>query len=214
MHQRALTIYLWLTLGLVGYLLPWIVAPTAPMTLNAYDLAEWARQHPTQWPSGILMAVPLLLRLQLPIIAVLAALSARGPLVKRMAAAGVILLALAQLPPLEFLTISRHDSNYQQQFMLAAISLAAGLSLLACRPSRLLALVAVGLAIIGLLSSLVGQHQAQRLYQLSLQESMLGVGAGVLALAYIGMIVTVFSDWRSRPMDGYNNNRQTQSSRG
>lgn len=213
MHQRAWTIYLWLTLGLVGYLLPWMVAPTAPMTLNAYDLAEWTRQHPTQ-QSGIFMAVPLLLRLQLPIIAVLAALSARGPLMKRMAAAVIILLALAQLPPLEFLTISRHDSNYQQQFMLAAISLVAGLSLLACRPSRLLVLVAVGLAIIGLLSSLVGQHQAQRLYQLSLQEGMLGVGAGVLALAYIGMIVTVFIDWRSRPMDGYNNNGQTQSSRG
>ena len=214
MHQRAWTIYFWLTLGLVGYLLPWMVAPTAPMTLNAYDLAEWTSLHETQKQSGIFMAVPLLLRLQLPIIAVLAALSARGPLMKRMAAAVVILLALAQLPPLEFLTISRHDSNYQQQFMLAAVSLAAGLSLLACRPSRLLVLVAVGLAIIGLLSSLVGQHQAQRLYQLSLQEGTLGVGAGVLALAYIGMIAAVFIDWRSRPMDGYNNNGQTQSSRG
>ena len=214
LHKHTITVYLLLTLGLAGYLLPWMVAPTAPMTLNAYDLAEWASLHPIQL--GAPLAVPLLLRSQLPIIAVWIALPARGPLMRLLAAAGVMLLALAQLPPLEFLTISRHDSNYQQQFMLAAVSLAAGLPILACKPSRLLVLVAVGLAVTGLLSSIAGQYQAQRLYQLSWQEGLPGIGAGVLALAYIGLIVAVFTDsnWRSRPMDGYNNNEHTQSSRG
>ena len=116
LHKHTITVYLLLTLGLAGYLLPWIVAPTAPMTLNAYDLAEWTSLHPIQL--GAPLAVPLLLRSQLPVIAVWIALPARGPLMRLLAAAGVMLLALAQLPPLEFLTISRHDSNYQQQFML------------------------------------------------------------------------------------------------
>ena len=201
--RNTLTVYLLLALGLAGYLLPWMVAPTAPLTLNAYDLAEWTRQHPTQFQSGILMAVPLLLRLQLPIIAMLTALFACGRRIKPLAALMIALLALAQLPPLEFLTISRHDSNYQQQFMLAAISLVVGLGLLACKPSRLLVLAVLGLAIIGLVSSFAGQHQAQRLYQLSWQEGLPGVGAGVLALAYIGMTAAVFTDsnWRRRPMD-------------
>lgn len=203
LHRHTLTVYLLLTLGLAGYLLPWIAAPTAPLTLNAYDLAEWTRQHPTQWESGILMAVPLLLRLQLPIIAMLTALFACGRRIKPMAALMIALLALAQLPPLEFLTISRHDSNYQQQFLLAAVSLVAGLGLLAGKPSRLLVLAALGLAIIGLATSLAGQHQARLLYQMSLQESAPGVGAGVLVLAYMGMIAAVFADsnWRGRPMD-------------
>lgn len=212
--RHTLTVYLLLALGLAGYLLPWIVAPTAPLTLNAYDLAEWTTLHPNQ--RGTPLAVPLLLRLQLPIITMLTALFARSPRIKPLAALMIALLALAQLPPLEFLTISRHDSNYQQQFLLAAISLAAGLGLLACQPSRLLVLAALGLAITGLVSSLAGQHQAQRLYQLSWQEGLPGVGSGVLVLVYIGMIAAVFTDsnWRSRPMDGYNNNGHTQSSRG
>ena len=37
-----------LIIGLCGYLLPWIVAPSSAMTLNAYDLAEWTSLHPLQ----------------------------------------------------------------------------------------------------------------------------------------------------------------------
>lgn len=201
LRRHAITVYLLLILGLAGYLLPWIVAPTAPLTLNAYDLAEWTTLHPNQ--RGTPLAVPLLLRLQLPIIAMLTALFACGRRIKPLAALMIALLALAQFPPLEFVTIARHDSNYQQQFLLAAISLVAGLGLLACKPSRLLVLAAFGLAIIGLAASLVGQHQARLLYEMSLQESAPGVGAGVLALAYIGMTAAVFTDsnWRGRPMD-------------
>lgn len=200
-RRHAITVYLLLTLGLAGYSLPWIVAPTAPLTLNAYDLAEWTTLHPNQ--RGTPLVVPLLLRMQLPIIAMLTALFACGRRIKPLAALMIALLALAQLPPLEFLTISRHDSNYQQQFLLAAISLVAGLGLLACKPSRLLVLAALGLATTGLAASLAGQHQARLLYQMSLQESAPGIGAGVLVLAYIGMIAAVFADsnWRGRPMD-------------
>ena len=184
--KHTMTFYLLLALGLVGYLLPWMVAPTAPMTLNAYDLAEWTRLHPTQL--GTPLVVPLLLRLQLPVIILLAALFARDSLTRLLAMIIILSLSVAQLPPLEFLTISRHDSNYQQQFLLAAISLIAGLALFARKPSRPMALAAVGLAITGLLSALAGQHQAQRLYQLSSQAGLPGVGAGILAFAYIGMI--------------------------
>ncbi len=200
-HRHATTVYLLLILGLAGYLLPWTVAPTAPLTLNAYDLAEWTTLHPNQ--RGTPLIAPLLLRSQLPIIAMLTALFACGRRIKPMAALMIALLALAQLPPLEFVTISRHDSNYQQQFLLAAISLVAGLGLLARKPSRPLVLAALGLAIIGLMTSLAGQHQARLLYEMSLQESAPGVGAGVLALAYIGMTAAVFTDsnWRGRPMD-------------
>lgn len=189
LSRHAMTCYLLLALGLMGYLLPWIVAPTAPMTLNAYDLAEWTRLHPTQL--GTPLAVPLLLRLQLPVITFLAALFARGALTRPLAVIIVLSLSVAQLPPWEFLTISRHDSNYQQQFLLAAISLIAGLALLAHKPSRPLVLVAIGLATMGLLSALAGQHQAQRLYQLSSQAGLPGIGAGILAFAYIGMIASM-----------------------
>lgn len=196
LHQHRITIYWLLGLGLAGYVLPWIVAPTAPLTLNAFDLAEWTSLHPTQFGTPLL--VPLLLRLQLPIITVLVALLANKSLMKLLAAVIILSLSVAQLPPLEFLTISRHDSNYQQQFLLAAISLIAGLTLLRWAPSRRLALATGCLAAIGLLASLVGQSQAQLLYQMSLQEGVPGVGLGVLAVAYFGMIALALSTARLR----------------
>ena len=197
LHKHTMTVYLLLALGLAGYLLPWIVAPTAPLTLNAYDLAEWTSLHPTQF--GTPLAVPLLLRLQLPVITLLVALLARGSLMKLLSVVIILLLSVAQLPPLEFLLIARNDSNYQQQFLLAVISLVAGLALLACKPSRLLVLVAVGLAVTGLLSSLAGQHQAQRLYQLSLQEGLPGAGLWIMALAYIGILIGIYRSKLAQP---------------
>ena len=201
LNQHRLTIYLWLALGLGGYLLPWILAPTAPLTLNAYDLAEWTSLHPSQF--GTPLIVPLLLRIQLPIITMLAALFARGTWVRRLTALGIVLFALAQLPPLEFATIARHDSNYQQQFVLAVISFAAGLILLAYPLSRRLIPIAIGMAAVGMAASLVGQHQAQTLYYMSLQEAAPGAGLGVTVLAYGAIIASLLRFKLAQPRNGW-----------
>jgi len=64
-----------LLLGLLGYLLPWAVASSAPMTLNAYDLAEWTSLHPAQRQTTPPLLAPLRLRAQLAILSLAFALT-------------------------------------------------------------------------------------------------------------------------------------------
>ena len=66
----TLILYLLVTVGLAGYVLPWIVAPSAALTLNAYDLAEWTSLHPLQRQTSPPLLAPLELRLQLVIFTV------------------------------------------------------------------------------------------------------------------------------------------------
>jgi len=119
-------------------LLPWAVHKTVALTGNAYDLAEWMSIHPAVRAESLLLT-PLLLRLPLVCIAWWEALfqgrvgAGYIPPVQRhfppLRIAIVILIAIALLPPFEFLTSARDDPNYQQQALLAALALIGGLAL-------------------------------------------------------------------------------------
>jgi lysylphosphatidylglycerol synthetase-like protein (DUF2156 family) len=182
--------YLLLGIALFGYVLPWILTSTSPMSLGAYELAEWSSLHPSQPTSSPPMLVPLLLRLQLVIISVLVALHAQTVLQRWIGLCVIALLAVAQLPPLEFLTIARDNINYQQQFMLATISLIIGGGLIVRNPKQWQSIITVVLLSIGVISSINGLQQAQALYTLSLQEHTIGSGLIVTVGAYIIMLLS------------------------
>lgn len=61
-ERKSFVFYALVLIGLLGYAQPWIVAPAASMTLNAYDLAEWASLIPAQRGTAPPLLVPLLLR--------------------------------------------------------------------------------------------------------------------------------------------------------
>jgi hypothetical protein len=188
-YKNSPILYFCIILGLISYALPWIVTPTAPLTLGAYDLAEWTSLHPSQPHTTPVLLVPLLLRIQLVIITLIIALAVHTDKFRILAIMIIIPLFLAQLPPLEFLTIGTDNINYQQQFTFASISLVAGLILTKFKPMRLIPYISIFLVGVGVISAISGLQQAQSLYALSLQES--GVGAGMILLCVAYLVIAV-----------------------
>lgn len=171
--------------ALAGYLLPWITAPNAAMTLNAFDLAEWTSLHPLQHQAAPPLIAPLLLRMQLPFLALLLALWSTSPLERISAFLFAVILAAAQLPPLEFVN-NVADPNYRQLLFLAiaTILLPTGLGLFL--PARIRPLVFALLAVTGIVTSLAGTSQAITLYQVTLEQGEAGGGLWLTAAAYVG----------------------------
>lgn len=196
MSKHRIKLFLLIFLGLFGYILPWIVTPTAPLTLGAYDLAEWASLHPSQLHTSPVLLVPFLLRLQLTILTWLFALITNNRLIQLITFALVIILAVAQLPPIEFFTIARDNINYQQQLFLTLISLVGGVGLVFYRSPRIISLLGIFLPTIGIITATIGLREAQNLYTLSFQEYSTGLGVIILNLIYfiIGFTVMVSSD--------------------
>ena len=175
-----------LVLALAGYLLPWVTAPNSAMTLNAFDLAEWTSLHPLQQGATPQLLVPLLLRAQLSILATLIALWSTSRNERILAFLFVVLVAAAQLPPLEFLN-NIADANYRQLLFLAVatILLATGLGYML--PARFRPIVIILLAITGIVTSLLGQSQAIELYQVTLERGETGGGLWLIIVAYAAL---------------------------
>lgn len=172
-----------LLLGLLGYLLPWAVATSAPMTLNAFDLAEWTSLHPAQRQTTPPLSAPLLLRAQLAIISLAFALSISRTWI---AAAAIVVLALAQLPPVEYV-YDIANLNYRQQFVLALFSLVAGLSATRLRNRRRNLLLLFLLSVAGLVSVFAGVAQA---FEAHRQQAAIGYGPWLLTASYVGIAAT------------------------
>lgn len=189
-HKNLPLLYFGILLALIGYMLPWITTPTTPLTLGAYDLAEWASLHPSQPNTTPVLIVPLLLRIQLVIITLTIALSASTDTLRIFSIIAIVPLSIAQLPPLEFLTIANSNINYQQQFVLATISLVLGVGLSVFKPMRLIPYIIILLVGMGMVSAIAGLQQAQTLYILSLQENTVGAGVIVLGIAYLVIAFT------------------------
>ncbi len=188
--KQPLLRYALLAAGLIGYALPWVVAAAAPLTLHAYDLAEWASLHPAQWQTAPPLLAPLMLRAQLLILSLLLGLAVEGRL--RLAGALIIvLLAIAQAPPPEFLR-DLASLNYRQQFFLAAASLVAGLGALRFNAwlarQRILPLLIVVLTVIGISSAYAGLQAARALYTGFGLENSAGLGLWLLILSYGGQL--------------------------
>lgn len=188
MMNKTAILYLLLAVALVGYLLPWAVAPSAPMTLNGYDLAEWASLHPLQRQTSRALLAPLELRLQLVILSVGLGLLAMGRAQRWLAFILILLLALAQLPPFEFVYDMR-NANYSQQFRLAAISLIVAMVATPFKLRLLRPYALILLSILGIGSALHGAAQALDLLALLGQGASAGAGLWITVLSYGGIIV-------------------------
>lgn len=180
--------YILLALGLVGYALPWIVAPSAPLTLNAYDLAEWTSLHPLQRATSPPLLAPLELRLQLLILSVIVGLMASGRVNTSISALAILLLALAQLPPFEFVDDLR-NLNYSQQFLLALASLLLSLALLPFKFGRFSAYIMLALTLLGIGSAIHAHAQALDLFAVWSLEASVGAGLWTLVASYGGLFL-------------------------
>ncbi len=174
---------------LTGLLLPWLVAPNAAMTLNAYDLAEWASLHPAQAGTTPPLLAPLLLRLQVLILCALVGAVAKTPKAMRISALLICLLAVAQLPPVEFVK-DLGSLNYRQQFGLALASWLLGLAGLRWLAGRFLrhAMICM-LAIGGMAATWTGAHQALDVYASLAGGGSIGLGVWIAAFAYLALML-------------------------
>ncbi|MBI5669841.1 MAG: hypothetical protein HZC41_17735 [Chloroflexi bacterium] len=182
--------WLLLLLALVCYLLPWVVTPAAGLTMGAVDLAEWASLHPAVRAAPPPLLTSFLLRLP-PVL--LALVIASRPAIRRwLCALVVLLIAVALLPPLEFLTQYQDDLNYRQQFALALLALSGGTVGLIGRFARyrqhassVLTLAAAGAALWGF---------GQTYVLLADFHVPLRVGVGVIGFAACCLALSVL-DW-------------------
>ena len=187
-----------LIVALIGFLLPWVVAPSGPMTLNAFDLAEWVSLHPSQHHTFPPLQASLWLRLQLLIICwSFSAVTVKTP--RRLAAAlCIVMLALAQLPPPEFV-LDPGNLNYRQQLVLALASLIGGLALLRVKRARTLIAMLVALPCAGAATALAGIIMALEVYASLQSGGALGTGLWILVACYTGIIlvnvVSNFKQW-------------------
>ena len=175
-----------LALLLAGLLLPWLVAPNAAMTLNAYDLAEWTSLHPAQAGTSPPLLASLLLRLQVLILCALVGAAAQTRRTARVAALLVCLLAVAQLPPVEFVK-DLGSLNYRQQFGLALASLLLGLAALRWLRGRWRHGAICLFALIGMATAWLGASQALAVYASLAGGGSIGLGAGISAVACLGL---------------------------
>lgn len=192
--------WLWLTAGLIAYLLPWIVNPSIGLTFGGYDLAEWSSLHPSVRAAGL--TTSLLLRLPPVLFVLMFALLAGN---RRFSAewwgVGIIvgLVAVASLPPLEFFTIFRDDPNYQQQTQLAVITLAGGIIALSGLLKRVIWPLLAVMGIVGAGVSGAGMTQGYRLMTDLHLPTTLGIGGFATAAAFSLLTALALSVmWRER----------------
>ena len=178
--------------GYGAYSLPWAVSPAASLSMGANDLAEWASLHPTVTPP--LLLTSLLLRL--PMLSLVSMLSFSLPHSKT-ALVVAMLLILTMLPPLEIVTSARDNANYRQQIVLTV--LATGITFVGFlgvlrRWQHYVVLLA---GAVGVAASVLGFYAAEGLLQ-DLNLTM-HVGAGVICMALICVVISIYNRVGSRP---------------
>jgi hypothetical protein len=187
---------LWLAaLLLVAYTLPWLKSTGAAITFDGYDLAEWVSLHPLVRGGNPPLLPTLLLRLPLACVALLLALlpaRMRASWIDVLRVMAVCLLSAAQLPPLEFFTISMGDINYQQQFALAFVSFFGGVIGLFAPLGRIRPIAAALTALIGAGACILGLIEAERLvvsFRVPSTPALGGLITGALFALVAGLII-------------------------
>lgn len=199
-QNHSLLIYLLIVLCFFGYIIPWVIVSTSPLTLGAYDLAEWTTIHPSQPATSPPLNIAFILRLQLVLITLLVGLNAQTDKARLLSTVLIIPLAIAQLPPLDFLTSESGNINYQQQFVFASISLFVGYMLTFFKPTRFVPIVIVTLSAVGIVTSIVGLNEAQKLYTMSFIEHTSGNGIILLCAGYVGVGLTSLQSIKFKQM--------------
>jgi hypothetical protein len=142
------------------------------------------------------MLPSLLLRMQLVLLAWLVAIQAGrafGSLIWWLCAITSAVLTVAQLPPFEFFTVLRDNSNYAQQFMLAIVSLIGCLIGLSGVVQRWRKAIMLLLATIGLGGSLAGYTQIVALMRGFSLSPQIGIGVVAWALCCSAIGLTVLA---------------------
>lgn len=182
--QYSLIIFLALALGM--YILPWTLNNNAALSLGAYDFAEFlAKRHFDETSYNTILA----LRGQLVFLTWLLAFSIHRPLftvnwwIKTVIC---IVLVIAQLPPLTFIS-NFGDINQQQQALLSLSSLIGvgfGLTGLLWSAKNYLRL---GISLIGILTTIYGVSHAIQIMAIYSEQTRPGFGAIGLIFAYIAI---------------------------
>jgi hypothetical protein len=175
------TIYIAVAFMLLFYLFPWLVNPGVSLSLNAYDLAEWASLHPAVRNATPTLLTSLLLRLPLACLALLIAFTTRRGLFPALI---VLIAALALLPPPEFIK-ALDDPNYRQQAALALLTLIGGVIGLSEILPRLRHLIAAALGLLGALACIIGLFQSYDLMRDFNLPTQIGMGGALLTLIFI-----------------------------
>jgi hypothetical protein len=183
---------LWLAaLALLACALPWVSNPGAGLSLNPVDLAEWTSLHPAIQAQSPPLLTTLLLRTPLLVVAALIGLSV-GRAARWPAALAIAALAVAQLPPFEFVR-DFESANYRQQALMAALTLAGGwLALFAIQRGRA-GIIGAVVALAGLIAAVFGAAGAlgaMRDFGLPAQP---GPGLFVYGAALAGVSVLPFA---------------------
>lgn len=166
----------------IAYAAPWVVGPGAALSFGGYDLAEWSSLPPDVRTQNPPLVTSFLLRLPLAVMTLFIGFAvpyrrfSTGWLITLVA---LLALVAAQLPPAEFLTSARNDSNYSQQATLAVSSGVIALLGLFLSPWRWRSVFAALFAALGTVTIMAGLLSAQVLLQ------AYGISASVSAAAWI-----------------------------
>jgi len=178
-----------IAVALVAYALPWVNHTGTPLTMGAYDLAEWASIHPVARISSPTMLVSLLLRLPLALLAIIIGFAAPAPPLRTVgwwaALIAILIITMSSLPPLEFFTgsVERNDPNYQQQFYLTLAALIGGCLGLTGLLPRVRPFVVLVAALAAIFVSLDALGRVDELMDWVQIETQLGVGM----IVFVGM---------------------------
>ncbi len=175
------TIYVAAGFILVCYLFPWLTNPSVSLSLNAYDLAEWASLHPAVRDATPALLTSVLLRLPLVCLALLIAFTARRSLLPVLI---VLVLTAALLPPPEFIK-ALDDPNYRQQAGLALFTLIGGALGLSGKLSRARHWIVAAIGLLGALASIIGLLQSYHLMRGFSLPTHVGLGGVFLALLFL-----------------------------
>ncbi|MBK8025987.1 MAG: hypothetical protein IPK19_32530 [Chloroflexi bacterium] len=153
--------------------------------MNVMDLAEWMTLHPAVRAESPTLFSALSLRSVLLWVSFAWALLSYPRWVR---IAGVVLLAVALLPPIEFV-FNPGDGNYQQLLLLAALTLVAGISALLL-PQRWRSSPLIQWLIGGafFLSTGYGLARGLGLMQSFMSDASLGVGALLVGLGVVALL--------------------------
>lgn len=185
--------FLWLGALLISYALPWLTHPSAALTLNAYDLAEWVALLASSQNRFEALTVALLLRLPLTLIVALTvlALPAAPKRLKWLGYLAGAALVLAQLPPPDAMLSAFNNPNNFQQLALAVSSILF-LALPAYRFSQKSRItMAAVLSVAAIIFTMLGLSEALRYLSTFLILPVIGAGAiSTIALLALGLLGT------------------------
>jgi hypothetical protein len=156
------------------------------MTLNAFDLAEWTSLYPAQRHTSPPLLAPLLLRAQLVILTLTFSLIASRWPWRAISAIVVLILALAQLPPFEYV-YDIANVNYKQQFFLALASLIGGLAAIGLGRRRFARILLIAQPVIGMMTAYAGVSLAFDVYRQLQSVASIGLGPWLLLAGYGGI---------------------------